>query len=333
MCQVGPSNAASGSNENLGLSDEEFAWTQMKCWQQTILRYLDLMKIPSATCHTRTHPLSPNQHRGAHLRTHKKKIVKRLLFQGHKGPKIVQILQEEHDIVTNLRSLSQNRQKWKLQHWDLQKPPPPPPLLPHIRASILSSNSKGLNLKEIQAWLSQETNIQVCIQTVKRYLKRLNVKLLVNNVADGTVTMEQVFEAVNHARQTLLHDQAAYRRMQMVYNVLEQLDPGGMEARLCRTLIRCVYRVQGPHHIWAAYGHDKLKKYGICVSMMLSPGRYLGCLCIQPITIHIMLPYIFYAWPWRLVEYHTKSPQTSEQKLFKWVPTKCGCPLVMLELQ
>ncbi|KAI9602404.1 hypothetical protein H4Q26_001693 [Puccinia striiformis f. sp. tritici PST-130] len=95
---------------------------------------------------------------------------------------------------------------------DLQKPPPPPPLLPHIRASILSSNSKGLNLKEIQAWLSQETNIQVCIQTVKRYLKRLNVKLLVNNVADGTVTMEQVFEAVNHARQTLLHDQAAYRK-------------------------------------------------------------------------------------------------------------------------
>ncbi|KAI7949198.1 hypothetical protein MJO28_008019 [Puccinia striiformis f. sp. tritici] len=122
-------------------------------------------------------------------------------------------LQEEHDIVTNLRSLSQNRQKWKLQHCDLQKPPPPPPLLPHIRASILSSNSKGLNLKEIPAWLSQETNIQVCIQTVKRYLKRLNVKLLVNNVADGTVTMEQVFEAVNHARQTLLHDQAAYRRM------------------------------------------------------------------------------------------------------------------------
>ncbi|KAI9605379.1 hypothetical protein KEM48_002320 [Puccinia striiformis f. sp. tritici PST-130] len=150
MCQVGPSNAASGSNENLGLSDEEVE---------------------------------------------------------------NQILQEEHDIVTNLRSLSQNRQKWKLQHWDLQKPPPPPPLLPHIRASILSSNSKGLNLKEIQAWLSQETNIQVCIQTVKRYLKRLNVKLLVNNVADGTVTMEQVFEAVNHARQTLLHDQAAYRRM------------------------------------------------------------------------------------------------------------------------
>ncbi|KAI7951418.1 hypothetical protein MJO28_007102 [Puccinia striiformis f. sp. tritici] len=68
------------------------------------------------------------------------------------------------------------------------------------------------------------------------------------------------------------------------------LDPEGMEARLRRTFICRVYQVQGPHHIWAADGHDKLKKYKICV---LGPGRYLGCLCIRPITIHVMLPTYF----------------------------------------
>ncbi|KNE96042.1 hypothetical protein PSTG_10619 [Puccinia striiformis f. sp. tritici PST-78] len=51
----------------------------------------------------------------------------------------------------------------------------------------------------------------------------------------------------------------------MVYKSLTQIDPEGVEARLCHACVRRVYRVFGPNHIWACDGHNKLKKFGICV--------------------------------------------------------------------
>ncbi|POV94319.1 hypothetical protein PSHT_16298 [Puccinia striiformis] len=147
------------SDGNLGLSDEEVE--KSVCLDPNEVLTTDYSEISgsnddtlSDTSHWDT---SSSTQSGAHLRTHKKKLPSASFFKD-------------------------------------TKPPPPPPLLPHVRAPILSSHSKGLNLKEIQAQLSQETDIQVCIRTVKHYLKRLNVKLLANNVADGTVTMEQVVD-------------------------------------------------------------------------------------------------------------------------------------------
>ncbi|KAA1122480.1 hypothetical protein PGTUg99_037676 [Puccinia graminis f. sp. tritici] len=91
--------------------------------------------------------------------------------------------------------------------------------------------------------------------------------------------MDDIFEAVNHARTSLLHNNTGYRRMrvllmrqyniqiprQLVYDVLKELDPIGMAARLRQGLKRRIYRTYGPNHIWACDGHDKLKPYGICV--------------------------------------------------------------------
>ncbi|KAA1075880.1 hypothetical protein PGT21_029244 [Puccinia graminis f. sp. tritici] len=51
----------------------------------------------------------------------------------------------------------------------------------------------------------------------------------------------------------------------MVYNVLKEVNPDGMAARLHHACVHCVYRTHGPNHIWACDGHNKLKKYGICV--------------------------------------------------------------------
>lgn len=51
---------------------------------------------------------------------------------------------------------------------------------------------------EIQARLLHEVQLQVSISTVKRYLKRLGVKLLAKDIEDGRVTMETVFEAVDN---------------------------------------------------------------------------------------------------------------------------------------
>ncbi|KAI7950002.1 hypothetical protein MJO28_008823 [Puccinia striiformis f. sp. tritici] len=75
-----------------------------------------------------------------------KKLVQNLLAQGHKGPSVIQILKDEYGIIMPARTLSQKH----LQNL------PPPPLSPPIRASILSSHAKGLNLVQIQACLLKE---------------------------------------------------------------------------------------------------------------------------------------------------------------------------------
>ena len=92
----------------------------------------------------------------------------------------------------------------------------PLPLDPAVRASLISSHSKGLNTQEIQARLSKETNTHVCCRTIKRYLKKLNLKLLVNDVESGKISLDEVYQAVDHARRFLLHNNAGYRRMRTI---------------------------------------------------------------------------------------------------------------------
>jgi transposase InsO family protein len=51
----------------------------------------------------------------------------------------------------------------------------------------------------------------------------------------------------------------------VVYDILKELDPEGMEMRLKKTCKRRVFWTIGPNHIWAADGHDKLNCFGITV--------------------------------------------------------------------
>ena len=87
---------------------------------------------------------------------------------------------------------------------------------PAVLSSIVSSHSKGLNTQEIQACLSKETNFHVDIHTVNHYLHKLNLKLLVTDVESGNVTMDQLYKAVDHAQQFLLHNSAGYQRMRTI---------------------------------------------------------------------------------------------------------------------
>jgi hypothetical protein len=50
-----------------------------------------------------------------------------------------------------------------------------------------------------------------------------------------------------------------------VYEILKQIDPEGLAQRLRKTCKRRIFRTHGPNHVWACDGHDKLKKYGICI--------------------------------------------------------------------
>jgi hypothetical protein len=51
----------------------------------------------------------------------------------------------------------------------------------------------------------------------------------------------------------------------LVYEILKEVDPEGIEMRLKKACKQRVFRTVGPNHIWSADGHDKLKAYGITV--------------------------------------------------------------------
>jgi predicted transcriptional regulator len=50
-----------------------------------------------------------------------------------------------------------------------------------------------------------------------------------------------------------------------VYDLLKEIDPEGLAQRLRKTCKRRVFRTHGPNHVWACDGHDKLKRFGICI--------------------------------------------------------------------
>ncbi|WAQ86483.1 hypothetical protein PtA15_7A209 [Puccinia triticina] len=145
-----------------------------------------------------------------------KKLVEGLLKSGHKGPEILAILSQKYGIKLLPQTFSCKRKEWALRRCDLGPAPIPVPLSPDIRASIFSSQSKGLNLKEMQAHLYKETGVNVHCCTVQRYLKKLGIQLLPNDLLNGKITIDQVFAAINDARGNLLKENTGYRRMRMI---------------------------------------------------------------------------------------------------------------------
>ncbi|KNF00715.1 hypothetical protein PSTG_06129 [Puccinia striiformis f. sp. tritici PST-78] len=193
-----------------------------------------------------------------------------LLVLGHKAPRIIQILLVQHGISISPSTLTRKRQLWGLRQNKIPKPAVSE-LSPPIHNSLLSSYSKGLNLQEIQAQLTQETGITVTIQSIKLYLSRLNLRLNGDDRADGKVTLKQVYEAIDHIQKYLLHNNTGYRRVKtllmrnysiriprrVVYELLKGVDPEGVTGRLMQTCKRRVFHVRGPNHVWAIDGVER----------------------------------------------------------------------------
>ncbi|KAH9471722.1 hypothetical protein Pst134EA_005601 [Puccinia striiformis f. sp. tritici] len=204
--------------------------------------------------------------------------VGELLALGHKGPRIIQIPLVQHRISISPSTLTRKHQLWGLRKNEIPKPAVSE-LSPPICDSLLSSYSKGLNLQEIQARLTQETGITVIIRSIKRYLSRLDLRLNGDDLADGKVTLEKVCRAIDHIQKYLLHNNTGWRRVKtllmrnyniriprrVVYKLLQGIDPKGVTGRLKQTCKRHVFHVRGPNHVWAIDGHDKLKPFGITV--------------------------------------------------------------------
>ncbi|PLW41044.1 hypothetical protein PCASD_07961 [Puccinia coronata f. sp. avenae] len=114
------------------------------------------------------------------------------------------------------RTLTRRRLEWGLRECDLPQINRTVAIDPPIRASLVSSHSKGLNIAEIHTRLEKETGFQLSIRTVKRYLKKLDLKQVINDVQDEKVTLHQVHEAIDHARNFLGYNNAGYRRMRTI---------------------------------------------------------------------------------------------------------------------
>lgn len=72
----------------------------------------------------------------------------------------------------------------------------------------------------------------------------------------------------------------------VVYSLMQILDPKGIEIRKKGRLRRRQYFTKGPNYLWRVDAYDKLKPYGLCISG-----------CIDGFSRHIM-------W---LNVYHTSS--------------------------
>ncbi|WAR54458.1 hypothetical protein PtB15_4B75 [Puccinia triticina] len=150
------------------------------------------------------------------INNHQRELIEKLILTGHRGPKILNILLDEHGIKISPQDLTRKQKEWGLRLCDLKQRPPPAPLPPKVRASLISSHSKGMNLVKIRARLVNETGVDVVVRTIKRYLRQLNLKILRNDVADGRVTMDEVFLAVWDAQDSRLQEDAGHQRMRII---------------------------------------------------------------------------------------------------------------------
>jgi hypothetical protein len=156
-----------------------------------------------------------NQTNDAPPDNNEKELVRKLLLEGHQGPKVLVMLHEK-GINMSARTLTRRRLEWGLRECDLPQINRTVAIDPPIRASLVSSHSKGLNIAEIHARLEKETGFQLSIRTVKRYLKKLDLKQVINDVQDEKVTLHQVHEAIDHARNFLGYNNAGYCRMRTI---------------------------------------------------------------------------------------------------------------------
>lgn len=133
---------------------------------------------------------------------------------------------------------------------------------------------KGFKIYEIVAFLLTRHGIITSLRTVKRILKRLNLKR--RNII--YTPLEIVSDVINREIQTsgqCIGYRTMWRRLMLDYNmyvkrddvmeIMRALDPVGVELRKAHRLRRRVYFAKGPNFVWHIDGYDKLKPYGFCI--------------------------------------------------------------------
>lgn len=133
--------------------------------------------------------------------------------------------------------------------------------------------SLGFHHSEILSYLFLNHNIQISSRTLKRRLKTLNLyrKKNFTDIADVYNFIErniQVHGQLHGYR--WMHLKCLQNNIVVTQKIVRQLlqiiDPVGVDIRSRRRLRRKQYWCKGPNYLWHMDCYDKLKPFGICIS-------------------------------------------------------------------
>ena len=128
--------------------------------------------------------------------------------------------------------------------------------------------------EEISGVLKKRHNISLSARTVRRIVKRNNLKR--KNVVESsieeilaTVIFEIDNTALNLGYRAMTHRLKSQYHLLVkhstVLKVMRLVDPAGVEARSRYRLKRRIYAAHGPNFAWHIDGHDKLLPYGFAI--------------------------------------------------------------------
>ena len=145
-----------------------------------------------------------------------------------------------------------------------------------VRTAVTNYFHQGYNNYEILAFLSLLHGVVMSLRTLKRWLKRLQLKRASQR---NEASLENIVTAILMEMESSVGSFVGYREMtrqlrmkhrlivrrDTVMRAMRVIDPEGVEARKRRRLRRRQYNTPGPNFLWHIDGWDKLKPYGFSV--------------------------------------------------------------------
>lgn len=146
----------------------------------------------------------------------------------------------------------------------------------NLQVLITNYFNQGYNNFEILAFLSLLHGIVMSLRSLKRWLRRWNLKRANRR---NEASLEDIVSAILVEMERSVGSFVGYRemtrRLRMKYNLIVRrdtvmramrvIDADGVEARKHRRLKRRKYNSPGPNFLWHIDGWDKLKPYGFSV--------------------------------------------------------------------
>ncbi|KAJ8914173.1 hypothetical protein NQ315_016252 [Exocentrus adspersus] len=122
--------------------------------------------------------------------------------------------------------------------------------------------SLGLQQREILTFLRSLHNIDISLRTLKRILRKLNLRRRKNYT--------NIHQVIRFIEQKWIHLKCMQNGFVVTQNVVRELlkllDPDGVEIRKRKRLRRRQYSSKGANFVWHMDSYDKLKRYGICIN-------------------------------------------------------------------
>ena len=129
---------------------------------------------------------------------------------------------------------------------------------------------KGYTYEEIVGLLSVDYGIQLSLSTLKRKLKDMNLSR--KNLNFDVNLVRQAIEELIDGPNSCVGYRSIWHTLKLrgtivprlvIQQLMQEIDPEGVQARKAHRLRRRQYYSPGPNSVWHADGYDKLKLYGL----------------------------------------------------------------------